>query len=183
MISKPGWLILLAVSSAIFADEPKSEHPRLAVELLKKEDSFFPRRAQDRTVYVLKSPSGIGGAKVIRTSGTWPRQTVLRFQYDDERAFTMLEGFSLRTDQLEIRGQISGSLEKASKEPVPFKLSFWFVNRDGEPKFRHTGGMPAAGTLDATIQRKTSGLEIALPAGCLQESKSLQLDWIDAYRQ
>lgn len=174
-------LLFLAMSSAVFAEGPKSVPPKVTATLRKKEDTFQIRRSPERTVYLIKSPSGIGDAKITRSDGDWPRNIAIRLQYDDERAFGMLESCSLRTDRLEI-GCALRIPDLARRQPVPVKLPFWFLNPTGDPKFQHTGGIKAAGTLDATVQLQSTGLEITLPPDCLMDSKTLTLDWIDAYR-
>ena len=180
---RSGMLLHLAMISCVFGEEPKMAPPKLQSELRKKEDTFVPRTEGKRTVYVITSPSGIGDAKITRLAGEWPRHTALKLQYEQGRAFTRLEGVSLRTDRLEVNGPLGGIPEKANREPVPVKLNFWFVSKAGEPEFQHTGEIPVAGTLDATVQVEDGGLELVLPADCLTESKSLKIDWIDAYRQ
>ena len=43
------------------------------------------------------SVSGIGGALLQPTSGAWPRELRLEFQYAPDRPFTTLEGLRLQT--------------------------------------------------------------------------------------
>ena len=179
---RSGLWLLLATTSLAFADEPKTTPPKLLSELRKPGDTFVARTEAHRTVYVITSPSGIGDAKITRAEGEWPRHVALRLQYEQGRPFTMLEAFSFRTDRLEVNSALGRIPEKAQREPVPVKLNFWFVSSAGEPKFQYTGRIPAAGTLDATVQVNDGSLEIVLPADCLTESKTLRLDWIDAFR-
>ncbi len=176
--------ILLIVGSMAVADEPQPAPPRLTIKLQKKEDTFQIRRSAQQTVYLFKSPSGIGGATITRMEGDWPSRVVLRLQYDDERPYRNLEGFGLRTDRLQLNGGISEIIRKIKQEPVTAKLHFQSLNTSDDSKSRETAiAVPAAPLiLDVTVQMKSTGLEIALPSECLNGSKTLSVGWIDAYR-
>lgn len=45
------------------------------------------------TMYIdAQSPSGIGGARLVLTSGAWPTKVVVRLKYSADKAFALLEG-------------------------------------------------------------------------------------------
>lgn len=177
------WGFLLAVlSSVALAEGGKPAPPKLAVEMNKPEDTFFVRRSAERTVYVIKCPSGIGGAKITKKEGDWPRNVILRFQYDDERPYHRFESFGIRTDRMEISTSITLKLEKGAQTPVPVKFPYRLVDAKGTSKPADKGGIPASGVLEGTVQLKASGLEISLPPECLVDSKTLNVGWIDAFR-
>lgn len=178
-----GWgFVLVVLASVALAEGEKPTPPKLAVEMNKPGDTFFVRRSAERTVYVIKCPSGIGGAKITKKEGGWPRNVVLRFQYDDERPYHRFESFGIRTDRMEISTSITLKLEKGAQMPIAVKFPYRLVDAKGSSKPADKSGIPASGVLEGTAQLKASGLEISLPPECLTDSKSLKVGWIDAFR-
>ena len=169
--------IVLAIVPTAFAAEPD-----LKVELRKAEDKFVGNAEAKRTLYVITSPSGIGQVKVTRVSGIWPRNVALRFQYKPSHRFTNLEGFFLRTDRLEIRGFVRPRRDKASPKGLESQLHFWFLGPDNATRTQGTGDVPPAGTLDVVVREAEGALEFSLPANLLGDTRTMTLDWIDAYR-
>ena len=62
----------------------------------KPQDSIQPLARGDTTIFVVTSPSGIGGATIRVNDGNWPAKTIVSFRYPDGRAFASLEQFIVR---------------------------------------------------------------------------------------
>lgn len=87
-------LFLLAVT-AIAADAPgtqaKGGSGLTATVIDKKGNSAKVTTEGEATVVTFTSPTGIGNAELKRNGGAWGK-IVLKFQYDDVKKFTRLEG-------------------------------------------------------------------------------------------
>jgi len=60
------------------------------------QDSIQPLVRGDTTIFVVTSPSGIGGATIQVNDGNWPAKTIVSFRYPDGRPFSSLEQFIVR---------------------------------------------------------------------------------------
>jgi len=50
----------------------------------------------DTTIFIVISPSGIGGATIRVDDGNWSSKTIVSFRYPDGRSFVSLEHFIVR---------------------------------------------------------------------------------------
>jgi len=148
---------------------PPLPEPAYDFTLQKKEDSIAVGRDGTRTVYTLASPSGIGGATIALTGGQLPKEIVLRFCQTQDRGFRDLEGFTLTTARLQVRGSL-----KQSKQ-MPFYLP------DSEGKLE-ADDTRFAGHLNVTAEKRERFLELTLPANLFVGSSKVEIGWIDAYR-
>jgi hypothetical protein len=103
--------------------------------------------------------------KVLLTEGRWPRDVVLRMQYDKARGFAMLESFGLKTARLSVDGsqRASGAME------------FYFLSPEGKAE-------APAGKVNVKVEARGGALEVTLPAHLLTGVKEVTFDWIDAFR-
>jgi hypothetical protein len=62
----------------------------------KSEDSIQALAQGDTTIFIVISPSGIGGATIRVNGGDWPSKIIVSFRYPDGRAFVSLEQFIVR---------------------------------------------------------------------------------------
>jgi hypothetical protein len=142
------------------------DEPKYAFALKKPQDSMEIRKDDKRTVLVITSQSGIGEGGVLLTEGRWPRDIVLRLQYDKKRGFKMLESFGLTTNRI----AVSGSQRTSGK------MALSFLSPDGKPE-------GVAGQVNVAVAEKEGALELTLPAHLLTGAKEVRLNWIDAFRR
>src|SRR5262245_62148709 len=86
----------------------------------KNEDAVVVMQERNRTIFLIKSQSGIGVGSIRLDSGQWPTHAVLRFEYARGNGFQMLESFILQTDRIHVSGAKSDS----------GKMEFHFVGPD-----------------------------------------------------
>ena len=165
-------MLLVAALIAGGQDRAATE-PTYQVELHKAADSVVARKEKDRTVFVITSASGIGGADIVLGSGAWPEKVTFRFLNAEGKAFTTLEDIRLYTDRVLIQGA----------QALSGKMPFRFVGAEGKFDAIEPGGPEAAGRLDVRVHRGEAGLDVTLPANVLRGSGQLRLTWIDAFRR
>jgi hypothetical protein len=152
---------VLTVVGAARAPEPVYE---FAVK--KGDDAIAATKDGDKVVFTITGKSGIGGGTVTLKEGQWPKEVVLRFQHAKGQPFKGLEKFQLTTAHFKVDGS-----QKTSKA-MPFSLA----GDDG--KF----AAGPAGTLNVVVDETKDGLEVRLPANLLAGSKTVELAWIDVFR-
>jgi hypothetical protein len=144
----------------------------------KKEDAVTVTADVERTVFVITSPSGIGGATLERKGAVWPKQVVLRIHLKG------LESLSLTSGNLKLSASVashSGNprtltlLRKQAKDAPPLTKDspYWtdIVTLDAK-------GKPVSGLPD-----KDGYFEMVVPQAFLDEGASkLTIGWIDFYR-
>jgi hypothetical protein len=137
-------------------------------------DSVVAQKEKDRTVFVVTSESGIGGATIVLTGGEWPANVTLRFVYRKGRGFDMLEDIRMSTDRVVVAGT-----QKSSG-----KMPFCFAGPDSDKQdVIQPGGREAAGFLDVRVLHKNEAMDVTLPAHMLRGSTRLRVAWIDAFRR
>ncbi|MBN9518213.1 hypothetical protein J0H58_06795 [bacterium] len=163
----PGVLLVVALAGGA------AKEPSYKVEVRKAADTVVARTEKDRTVFLVTSESGIGGADITLTGGAWPERVTLRFAYEKGKPFRSLEDIRLRTDRVVVQGA-----EKQSG-----RMRFCFVGADGGQDVIEPGGAEPAGYLDVRVRPGADGLDVTLPANLLRGSRQLRLSWIDAFRR
>lgn len=136
----------------------------------KKDDSVQFRAEEKQTVFIVKSPSGIGQAIIERLDDSWPKIVMLRLHLKG------LESFRATNGKVTLNAAVSSQdgkrrIWKDGKEDAPLdeKSPFWM-------DIRIVGG----GGGDAA---KDGYFEMALPKAFLEgQPKSVTLNWIDFYR-
>lgn len=156
-------LIIFAAKPAHAKDTYKFEFPKN-----KNTDSAQVQQENGKTIFVITSPSGISEVKVTLTQGQWPRQLVLRYLYKKDTGFRYLESWGIRTETIAVHG----SQRQSGAMP------FYFQTLED----KSNPSDPPAGTLDIRVQETDKAMEVTLPPNMLQNSKQIQLSWIDAYR-
>jgi hypothetical protein len=144
------------------------------VEVHKAADSVVARTEKDRTVFVVTSESGIGGATIVLAGGEWPQHVTLRFRYATGKGFHWLEDIRLSTDRVVVAGaqKLSG------------RMPFCFAGPDSDKlDVIQPGGREAAGLLDVRVRHGKEAMDVTLPAHMLRGSTRLRVAWIDAFRR
>jgi hypothetical protein len=137
-------------------------------------NSVVAQKEKDRTVFVVTSESGIGGATIVLAGGEWPENVTLRFQYSKGKGFHWLEDIRLSTDRVVVEGT-----QKSSG-----KMPFCFAGPDSDKQdVIQPGGREAAGFLDVRVRHKKEAMDVTLPAHMLRGSTRLRVSWIDAFRR
>lgn len=133
------------------------------ISTLKKEDTVEARAEKDMTVFVVKSPSGIGQAGIERTGEKWPKAVTLRLHLKGLESFQVSNG----KDTLHVAVSVQ------DKKP---KVRLWKNDKENAELDRKSPfWMDVAG--------KDGAFEMRLPAAFFESNpKSITLKWIDYYR-
>ena len=167
-------MLLVAALIVGQSDRETKEPTYKVVEVRKAADSVVAQKEKDRTVFVVSSESGIGGATIVLAGGEWPENVTLRFLYSKGRGFHWLEDIRLSTDRVVVEGaqKLSG------------RMPFCFAGPDSDKlDVIQPGGREAAGLLDVRVRHGKEGMDVTLPAHMLRASTKLRVAWIDAYRR
>ena len=165
--------MLLVAALIVGQPDREAKEPTYKVKVHKAADSVVAQKEKDRTVLVVTSESGIGGADILLASGEWPENVTLRFLYSKGKGFRTLEDIRLSTDRVVVQGT-----QKASG-----RMPFCFAGPDDKVDVIEPGGREAAGFLDLRVHHGKAALDVTLPANMLRRSSNLRLSWIDAYRR
>jgi hypothetical protein len=141
----------------------------------KKDDAVEVRADKEKTLFVVKSPSGIGRAVVARAVDRWPDVVVLRLHLSGLESFGVSNGTVAVNAAVSSQGGGRARLWKDGDEKAPLDAkSEWWM------EIRSVGadGKPAAG-----VPLKGGYFEMTLPKALFEGNpKSLTLDWIDFFR-
>lgn len=150
------------------------DKPTFKVTTKKTDDDVEVRADKDKTVFVIKSPSGISQTVIERTGEKWPEAVLLRLNLKG------LESFRATNGKVKLEAAVSSQngkvrLWKDGKEDTPLdaKSSHWM-----EIRMVASDGKPAN-----VIPLKDGYFEMALPKALFEgNQKSITVNWIDFYR-
>lgn len=142
---------------AVAGGEPVFEFKRA-----KTDDALFANK--EGTTFTILSKSGIGGATINLTKGQWPKSVSFRFQYADLKPFKGLESFKLSTAKF----KVDGSMKENGKMP------YFVATKDGL--------FERKGTADVQVKQDKEHIDVTLPADLLKGVTSVELKWVDFYR-
>jgi hypothetical protein len=168
---------LIALAASTSGQEPEVRQPDppkpefTFSDFSVKGDTITATLVKDRVVFTVVSTNGIGGGTINLKAGDWPKEIVILLTYSGDRGFANLEHFLLKTARI----RASGSLGASGKVP------FSFLDRNGEIEPLESGW--EGGTLDLKVVKTARGIELRLPPRMLVGSKSLEANWIDAFRR
>lgn len=150
------YLLLLAV----FCGGPLDAEPLVPTDL--REGDRVEMSGETVTIY---SQKGIGQA-TLRSTEAWPQKLRFRFCYSDGRGFDRMEGLTVETEALQVRGTFR------DKTQMPFGF---------RPK---EGSVPAVdgGLLEVDFQKVDGALELKLPPHFASQTKKITVHWVDVYR-
>jgi hypothetical protein len=155
-------LVILAVALIALTNHAAAEDgdaPKFKITTKKGDDSVTVVTEKERTVFVVKSPSGISQATIERTEEKWPETIVLRLHLKG------LENFKAGNGKVTLHAAVSqGKVRQwkdgKEKEPLEGESPFW---------------MP--------FKAQDTSYELMLPRAFLADNpKSITLNWIDFYR-
>lgn len=167
--------MLLAAALVVGQPDREAKEPTYkVVEVRKAADSVVARAEKDRTVFVVTSESGIGGATITLAGGEWPENVTLRFRYAKGQGFHWLEDIRLSTDRVVVAGA----------QKMSGRMPFCFAGPDSDKRdVIQPGGREAAGLLDVRVRHAGEAMDVTLPAHMLRGSTRLRVAWIDAFRR
>ena len=172
--------VLLVISGNALADDgdaPKDQPNKFKVTTKRKDDTVEVRAEKDRTMFIIKSPFGISQAVIKREGEKWPDGVVLRLHLKGLEKFRASNG-KVKVDAAVSSqdGKLKVLLWKNDKENAPLneKSPFWM-----DIRILSNGGKPAR-----ELPLKDGYFEVALPKALFEGNpKSINLNWIDFYRQ
>ena len=163
------WLLVASLLST-----PESDPPRFKITTKKQDDTVEIRADKDKTLFVVKSPSGISQAVIERKEETWPMVVVLRLHLKGLESFRVSHG-KVRLDAAVSSQTGKVWLWKDGKEDAPLdeKSPIWaeirIVGGDGKPA--------------RELPLKDGYFEVMLPRALFEGSpKAIRVGWIDFYR-
>lgn len=171
-------LVAVAVSLAVPATTPAGDAPpaRFAVTTRKADDTVEVTGDRDRTVFGIRSRSGIGRAVIERTGDGWPKAVVVRLHLRGLENLRVSNGSAevraavgVRDGTVEARQWKGDRTETPLEADDPLRLAVRVRDKDGKP----AAGLPPDG----------GHVEVTLPAAFLTDNpKSLTVEWVDFYR-
>ncbi len=114
---------------------------------------------------IIYSHKGIGQA-TLRPTEDWPQVLRFRFCYSDGRGFRRMEGLTVETQAIQVRGTFR------DKTQMPFGF------RSHDNGTVSTDG----GLLEVDFQSVNGALELTLPPSFASQSEYLTVRWVDVYR-
>jgi hypothetical protein len=173
-------LPLLAVfrfmSFVAFADDGDAPS-RFKITTKKEDDSVEVRADKDKTLFVVKSPSGISQAVIERMEDDkWPDAVMLRLDLKGLERFRAFSGkvtldvaVAIQDGKPKVRSWKDGKENAPLDEKSPFWTQFRIVGGDGKPA--------------RDIPLKDGYFEMQLPKAFFEGNpKSISVNWIDFYR-
>src|SRR5438552_3781184 len=152
-------MLLVAALIVGQPDRAAKEPTYKVVEVEKGADSVVAQKEKDRTVFVVTSESGIGGATIVLAGGEWPENVTLRFLYSKDKGFNWLEDIRLSTNRVVVEGT-----QKSSG-----KMPFCFAGPDSDKQdVIQPGGRESAGFLDVRVHHAKEAMDVTLPANMLR---------------
>ena len=132
-------------------------------------------REDDRTVFVVTNPFGIGQMKATLKAARWPANVTLRFRRHagKDGGFASLEHIQITTDRV----HAAGNLTQSGHFP------FGFLGDRGEKPAGDLDDRWTAGELKVVVEERDGAIEVTLPPRLLTGSTRFAVSWIDAYRR
>jgi hypothetical protein len=147
---------------------------KFTISTHKKDDAVEVKTAKDKTVFAVKSPSGISQAVIERQDDTWPKVVVLRLHLKG------LESFRASNDKVTLAAAVSSQngkvrmwIDGKEDDPLDQKSPFWTAIRIVAGDGKVAKGIPLMdGYFEATLPR----------AFFQGNPKPITVSWIDFYR-
>ncbi len=160
---------IVCASASLVADEPSDSGDGFTVTKPRKTDEVSVLQEEGATVFAITSRSGIGWVKV-RNEGAWPMKAVVRLQYDGQRPWKHLEGFSITNRRASLNTSMQGGLE--------VRLS----NDQGREQLGDLDKQALAEKVGMEVEKVGDAVEIQLPITWLSGENEFTIRWVDLYR-
>jgi len=169
-------LVLLVVMSVLVIADDGDAPSRFKITTKKKDDGVEVRVNKDKTVFIVKSPSGISQAMIERTDEKWPKVVMLHLHLKGLERFgasngkvTLDAAVSIQDGKQSVRQWKDGKEDAPLDKKSPFWMEIRMVGGDGKPA--------------KEIPLKHGYFELQLPRAFFEGNpKSITLKWIDFYR-
>jgi hypothetical protein len=172
--------VLLVISGTALAgdgDAPKGQAARFKITTRRKDDGVEVRADKDKTVFIVKSPFGIGRAVIERREATWPQAVVLRLHLKGPSSFRASNGkvrlgaaVSIEEGRQKVRVWQEGKEDATLDEKCPLWMDVRIVAGDGKPA--------------KELPLKGGSFEVVLPQAFFEGNpKSITLNWFDFHRE
>ena len=171
------WAATGMVTYPVPEDLPTATEMRLCAEatVKKSEDRVTEIINDGRTIFAIRSPSGIGSATLHQDS--WPNHVSLRLHLRGMEGLTISNGaMTLKTSLLSHSGhrRLLHVVGDGQEKVVETNDPYWTKIRAFDANGQSVRGLPEEGGY----------FEIDLPVELFESKpKSLTIDWIDFYRQ
>ena len=150
-----------AAGTLAAAEQAKPAGQHITVELKKAGDRAEAGKTKEGALVAIHSESGIGGAKLIRPAGGWPRSVIIRIDVKGMES-VRLEGGGLWSESF-----LGGELRRP----------YWKTGQIGNTE------ATAAGRLDFAVTRFKGGVQIEVPKELLNTNAAvISLQWVDFFR-
>jgi hypothetical protein len=167
-------LLFFAITASVVAAE--GDQPTFKITTKKQDDTVEVRADKDKSIFAVKSPSGISQAVIERQEGDWPKAVALRLHLKGLESFRVSNGKVRLDAAVSIQeGKAKVRLWKDGKEDAPLdeKSPFWtdirIVGSDGKPA--------------RELPLKEGYFEVRLPRALFEGNpKTVMVGWIDFYR-
>ncbi|NIP93202.1 MAG: hypothetical protein GWO24_07000 [Akkermansiaceae bacterium] len=147
-----------------------AEDPAYAISLGKPTDEVELTRKGESLELKIKSPAGIGRAKLsLRRKGLkWPESIVLLIRLEDGKPLRELEGFSLQGRSFRVSGsrRTSGKMDAFDLKPEEKKPAV-----DAGPR-----------KVDVRVAKTREAMRVVIPGALLAGESEVRIQWIDFYR-
>lgn len=120
------------------------------------------RAIESQGKVVVFSRTGIGRVR-LRASGAWPECLSVRFYYESGRGMERIEGLTVDTEALQLRGSFRDQET----------MRFWF---------KGPGRLSEGGEIKVEFRLLEGALELKLPGYFAEHTSWLEVHWVDAYR-
>jgi hypothetical protein len=172
MTTKSITALLLAIAAVATADDP----PRFKFTTKKPDDTVEIRADKDKTMFVVKSPSGISQAVIERQDDAWPKTIILRLHLKDLESFKVTNGkmrldaaVGIQDGKPKVRQWKDGKEDAPLDEKNPYWSEVRIVGGDGKPA--------------KALPLKDGYFEVVVPRVILEGNpKTITVAWIDFYR-
>ena len=162
-------MLLLALTVGASYDQPKFK-----ITTKKPDDTVEVRPDKDKTLFIVKSPSGISQAVIERQDDTWPKVVVLRLHLKGLESFRIANG-KIRLDAAvssqngKVRLWKDGKEDAQLDEKSPFWADVRIFGGDGKPV--------------REPPLKYGYFEVTLPRAFFEGNpQTITVGWIDFYR-
>jgi hypothetical protein len=164
--------IFVLAAAVLLAAE--GDPPRFKITTKKLDDTVEIRADKDKTLFVVKSPSGISQAVIGRLDDNWPKNVALRLHLKGLESFRVSNG-KVRLDAAvssqggKVRIWKDGKEDAPLDEKSPFWMDIRIVGGDGKPA--------------REIPLKHGYFEVTMPRAYFEGNpKTITVRWIDFYR-
>jgi hypothetical protein len=175
-----GLVALVAMSNFSLAadgEAPKKLSDKFKITTKGTDDAVEVRTEKDKTVFDVKSPSGISQAVIERQDETWPKAVVLQLHLKGLESFRVSNGkvtidaaVSLQDGMPKMRLWKDGKENDGLDEKSPLWMDIRIVGGDGKPA--------------KELPLKDGYFEMMLPKAFLEGNpQSITVKWIDFYRR